>query len=149
LAQPGPLTATDAAVIPTGAFRVRLLTQWTRYDEQFGVPGTAANVAIPFAHGLNVDSLGVSQIPRLAATQSQIRSASGLPQFVLDLGKLTTAADTRIVSSPLLVEYGLTRRLMLGVLVPLVQTRTSVVAQLNQRKDSLAYNVGVNPARVS
>ena len=147
LAQPGPLTTTDAALIPAGTFRVRMLTQWTRYDGLFGVPGIAANVDVPLAYGLNVDSLGVAQIPSLATTQSQIRSISGLSQFMLNLGKLATGADTRVVSSPLVVEYGLSRRLMVGFLVPLVQTRSTVVAQLNQKNIPGAFNVG--PAQIS
>lgn len=148
-AQPGPITTSDAALIPSGSFRVRLLTQWTRYDGLFGVPGVPANVDVPQGFRLNVDSLGVSQIPSLGTAQSEIRSASGLPQFSLNLGKLTTAADTRIVSSPLIVEYGITKRWMIGVMASLVQSRTTVVSQLNNRLDPLAYNVGPNPARFS
>ena len=37
-------------------------------------------------------------------------------------------ANSRIVTAPLIVEYGLTSRLTLGVVVPLVETRTTLVA---------------------
>jgi hypothetical protein len=54
-----------------------------------------------------------------------------------------TQGDSRAVTSPLIIEYGLSSRLTLGVTVPLVQTRTTLITTLNQQR-GLA-NVGPNP----
>ena len=50
----------------------------------------------------------------------------------------------RSVVSPVAIEYGVTNRLTIGVVVPLVQTRTTLFAELNP--DTGFANVGPNPA---
>jgi hypothetical protein len=133
---------TDALVIPRGDMRVRQLTQWTRYDDLLGVPGFSS--ATPLASTFSTDSLGTRQIPTLAPTETSIRALSGLTGFRLTAGNLAATADSRIVTSPLVVEYGVTDRLMVALVVPLVQTRTTFVFALNP---SLGFaNVGPNPA---
>ncbi|MDB4876187.1 MAG: hypothetical protein JWM41_2633 [Gemmatimonadetes bacterium] len=132
----------DATVLPQRALRFRALSGWTRYDELLGNGGTH-NVAAPLA----TDSLTPLQIPAFSSIQSAIAAASGLSAFRLTAGRLTAAADSRIVTAPLIVEYGLTSRLTLGIVVPLVETRTTLEAQLNPKLGSAT--VGPNPALTS
>jgi hypothetical protein len=132
---------TDALVIPRGDLRVRQLTQWTNYDDLFGVPGISS--ATPVASTFSTDSLGTRQIPTLAPAEAAIRALSGVTGFRLTAGKLAATADSRIVTSPFVVDYGVTDRLMVSLVVPLVQTRTTFVFALNS---SLGFaNVGPNP----
>jgi hypothetical protein len=135
---------TDATVIPRGGVRLRLLTEWTRYDELFGVPGVASGRTAQLAAGLATDSLGPREISALSSTETAVRAASGLTGFRLTAGKLVATANSRVVTSPLVAEYGLTSRLTVGLMVPLVQTRTTVFAALNP--DTGFANVGPNPA---
>jgi hypothetical protein len=58
-------------------------------------------------------------------------------------GQLTAAANSRVMTAPLILEYGLTSKLTLGVVVPLVETRTTLQAQLNPKVAQ--GNVGLNP----
>ncbi len=130
----------NAATLPSREWRVRLLTAWTRYDALFTDSSSAPrNLAASF----NSDSLGVAQLPILAPEETAIRALTGDPSFRLTAGQLVSAANSRVVTAPLILEYGLTRRLTLGVVVPLVETRTTLYAQLNPRL-GLA-NVGPNP----
>jgi hypothetical protein len=129
----------DATVLPRRAVDFRLLTSWTRYDQLIGV-GAAHNIAA----SLNTDSLGSTLVPQFAVAENAIRSAAGLPNFRLTAGNLVAIADSRIVTAPLIAQYGLTSRLTVGVVIPLVETRTTLFAQLNPR--SGAANVGPNPA---
>ena len=129
----------DATVLPSRAIRVRILSGWTRADELFGT-GSTRNLASPLA----TDSLGVQQIPLLAPIETQIRAASGLSSFRLTAGQLVAIGNSRAVTAPLILEYGVTRRLTVGVVVPLVETRTTLYGQLNP-KLGLA-NIGPNPA---
>jgi hypothetical protein len=76
-----------------------------------------------------------------------VQQATGLSNLHATAGGITTAANSRIVTAPVIVEYGLTRRLTLGVVVPLVETRTTLIAGLNQSKT--AANVGLNPAIIN
>lgn len=130
----------DATVLPSRALRLRLLTSWSRYDALLGTPGSPRNIAASLA----TDSLGSAQLPILTASETAIRTASGLSNFRLSAGQLAAVADSRIVTAPLIVEFGLSSRLTIGVVVPLVETRTTVNATLNQ-KTGFA-NVGANPS---
>jgi hypothetical protein len=129
----------DATVLPSRTFRVRQLIAWTRADELLG-SGPLRNLGSTFA----TDSLGSQQVPSFAPVETQIRAASGLANFRLTAGQLVAVANSRVVTAPLILEYGLTRRLTLGIVVPLVEARTTVNGQLNPTL-GLA-NVGPNPA---
>jgi hypothetical protein len=132
----------DATVLPQRGLRFRGLSAWTRYDELLG-NGGPRNIASSLA----TDSLTVAQLPSLSPTENAIRTASGLSAFRLTAGQIGAAADSRIVTAPLIVEYGLSSRLTLGVVVPLVETRTTIEAQLNPKLGRA--NVGPNPALTS
>jgi hypothetical protein len=129
----------DATVLPRRAVDFRLLTSWTRYDQSFGV-GDEHHIAST----LNTDTLGPALVPQFSAAESAIRSASGLSNFRLTAGNLVAVGDSRIVTAPLIAQYGLTNRLTVGVVIPLVETRTTLFAQLNPKLGSA--NVGPNPA---
>ena len=119
--------------------RVRALTAWTRFDALLG-DGSLRNIAATLA----TDSLGVKQMPFFTPSETEIRTASGLANFRLTAGQLVAVANSRVMTAPVILEYGLTRRLTLGVVVPLVESRTTVQSQLNPTV-GLA-NVGPNPA---
>jgi hypothetical protein len=129
----------DATVPPMGAGRIRMLTSFTRWDDYLGDGGTR-NIGSLFA----TDSLGVAQMPRLVTNQAVIRTASGLPNFRLTAGNVVSIANSRIMTAPLILEYGLLSHVTIGVVVPLVETRTTLFAQLNPRVGTA--NVGPNPA---
>lgn len=131
----------DATVLPSRVFRVRGLVSFGRYDELLG-NGGSRNIGSLLA----TDSLGVAQIPAFAPLENAVRNASGVSNFRLNAGQLTAVADSRVVTAPLILEYGLSSRLTIGVAVPLVETRTSLSAALNP-KPGLA-NVGVNGSAV-
>jgi hypothetical protein len=133
----GPLQ--DATVLPSRAFMIGGSSAWTRFDELLG-DGGKRNLAA----GLSATTLGSSQLPTLAVPEADIRSAAQLPSFQLNAGQITAVANSRIVTAPIILQYGLTSKLTLGVVVPLVETRTTLIAGLNQKLG--AANVGVNPA---
>lgn len=136
---------TDASVLPRRAFSLTAAANWTRFDELLGVPGAPYNLGQSFS----ADSLGVAQVPSFAASQNAIRAATGNSAFSLNAGQLTTVANSRILTAPLIAQYGLTNKLTLGVVIPLVETRTTVTTRLNAKRDSTSLarfaNVGPNP----
>jgi hypothetical protein len=135
----------DARVLPRGTFRFRQLISWTRYDALYGAAGSGSD-ATPLGGAFSDAALGTSALPGLAPTQSAIAALAAQPAFALSVGRLTTTADSRIATAPLVGEYGLTSKLTIGVMVPLVETRTTVLTQLNPI-GSTSANVGINPAR--
>jgi hypothetical protein len=140
-AQPTTTLAPDAATLLRGVLRGRVLTGWNRAAVLFGVPGADGTTSLTY--GLNADSLGTAAIPLLQPNESAIRAVSNVSAFRLNLGKLVTGGDSRVVTSPLIIEYGLSSRVTLGLSVPVVQTRTTLITTLNQQR-GLA-NVGPNP----
>jgi hypothetical protein len=70
------------------------------------------------------------------------------PMQRLTFGKLDVRSDARIVTTPFVLEYGVTRRLSIGVMVPMVQTRRTAQVRVNARAEGEAStsNMGFLPA---
>ena len=132
----------DASVVPKGAFRLRVITEWHRYDELYDRTLQGARDHRQLGTSLASDNLGVQQFPALAATQNALRALTGDVNTTLSLGKFTAAANARVVVVPMVLEYGITSRIALGVNVPFVQTRTNLIVELNHTPGG--GNVGVN-----
>jgi hypothetical protein len=124
----------DAVPSPAGMLRLRLANVWTRFDERFG-----ANEPSPLGAGLSTDSLGVAQLPLLASREVALRTLAIDPALRLSLGRLQVASNARIVTTPIALEFGVTRRFSVGLVVPVVQTRR--VAQAVVSGDSTWANV--------
>ena len=129
----------DAAPIPQRALRFRVTTGWTRFDERFIAGGRRS-----LSDEVSSDSLGTAQLPYLAPIERGLRTLAADPNARLSLGRLAAYSDARIVTTPIVFEYGLTRRLSIGVIVPIVQTRRNIAFGIN--KDSSA-NVGFVASR--
>ncbi len=137
-----PLTLShteDAAPIPKGTLRFRVTTGWTRFDERFVADGRRS-----LTDEISADSLGSAQLPLLAPVEKGLRTLAADPTARLSLGKLAAYSDARIVTTPIAFEFGLTRRLSIGVMFPVVQTRRNIAFGIN--KDSSA-NVGYIASR--
>jgi hypothetical protein len=136
--------AEDAIPIPGGWLRLSVLNSWERYDSRFGESGTVRALG----DELSTDSLGPRQLPRLAAIEAGLQTLTNDPTQRLTFGRLDVRSDARIVTTPIALEYGITRRLSFGVVVPIVQTRRSAQVRVNQRaKDDTTKtsNVGILP----
>ena len=125
----------DAAPLPAGMLRLRIANVWTRFDERFAATGST-----PLGAGLSADSLGVAQLPLLASREIALRTLAADPALRLSLGRLQVTSNARIVTTPIALEFGVTRRLSIGVVVPVVQTRR--VAQAVVSGDSTWANAG-------
>ena len=132
----------DASVVPLHTFRLWVRTEWQRYDELFDQTLTGTRDHRQLGTSLASDELGVGQFPALAMTQNALRALTGDANTTLSLGRFTANANARVVVAPMTLEYGLTSRIALGVNVPFVQTRTTLITELNHTPG--AGNVGVN-----
>ena len=129
----------DAAPIPRGMLRVKATTGWTLFDERFIAGGRSA-----LGDAFATDSLGPRQLPALAPVEQGLRSLANDNRMRLSFGRLAATSGARIVTTPVALEYGLTSRISIGVLIPLVQTRQTI--QLHVNGDS-SGNVGFVPLR--
>ncbi|MEP6620599.1 MAG: hypothetical protein ABJE47_14845 [bacterium] len=128
----------DAAPIPQGVLRFRMTTGWTRFDERFTGTGRRS-----LGDDLSTDSLGPRQLPALNAVEQGLQSLTNDNRTRLTFGRLAASSGARIVTTPFVLEYGVTRRLSVGVLIPIVQTRQAVHITVNS--DSTG-NVAFVPA---
>lgn len=124
----------DATVVPRGLFRLRATTVWTRFDERFTGDGREA-LGAPYTS----NALGRAQLPAFGVVDSLASLAAGQP-LSLSLGQSRLDARGRREIVPLGLEYGLTRRITVGVTVPLVRSRVTVQLRL----DSTGATVGPN-----
>jgi hypothetical protein len=128
----------DGTVLLRHELGIRGLVGFGRYDTQLGDGGTRSMAA-----SFTSDSLNGAQIKQLTFSETQIRTLTGNSAFAIKAGQLTAAANSRVLTVPLILEYGLTSKLTIGVVVPLVETRTTMQAQLNPT--TALANVGANP----
>ncbi|MBA3672664.1 MAG: hypothetical protein H0W68_11685, partial [Gemmatimonadaceae bacterium] len=133
----------DASPIPSGMLRVRITTGWTRFEDRF----TASGGRRSLGDELSTDSLGARELPGLAPVEAGLRTLAGDPRLRLTLGRLQTLSDARIVTTPIAMEYGVTSRLSVGLVVPVVQTRRTIQLRVNQDSARLG-NVGFVPERL-
>jgi hypothetical protein len=129
----------EARTLPAGVFRLSVADSNSHYSELYGPGGTP----VPVLAGLSVDSLGVRTLPRLGPAQTAIQSLSGLSNFNLSLGNTTVTSSVRVQTIPVAFEAGITRWLTLRVMVPIVNTRTDIFANINSNR--FEGNVGLNP----
>jgi hypothetical protein len=129
----------DALTVPGGTLHWGIDAFWALASDQYG-PGGALR---PLGAGLSVDSLTTAQLPALTPLQTALRSLVGSNSVNVSLGKTSVSQNNRIQTTALAVEYGLTRRIQIGVTVPLVKTRRSVFLTANPGGQG---NIGVNPA---
>ncbi len=131
----------DASPIPVGMLRFRITTGWSRYDERFINGGTRS-----LSDDISSDSLGPRQFPLLAPVENGLKTLSNNAATRLTLGRLAAQSDVRTVTTPIALELGVTRRLSVGIMVPIIQTRRSIHIAVNADSTRLG-NVGYVPER--
>lgn len=139
----------DALVLPRGALRIRVLNQWARFNERYGMntPGRQDGDLEPLAIDFNLDTIGVAQFPRVAPVQAGFRQLTGITDFTLSLGRTVVNSEVSVSATPIVAELGLTSRFSVGVVVPFVRTKNEIFFDANPA--GIEGNVGFNPALAS
>lgn len=132
----------NAAPMPAGMLQMRVTTGWARFDERFAISGRT-----PLGDDITTTAFGAAQLPRLAPVETGLQTLAGDPALKLSLGRIDAISDARIVTTPVALEYGLTRRLSVGLMIPIIQTRRSFSLRVNPDSANLG-NVGYVPARL-
>ncbi|HMU62959.1 MAG TPA: hypothetical protein PKA66_14345, partial [Gemmatimonadales bacterium] len=117
---------------------------------RFGIGGDFANINNQFFQGTEepyraqfaTSTLGTAYYPGLAANQAQIASLTGNANYALSLGGATMQAQASIGTLQLGATVGLTSRLSLFGVVPIVRQQV----QVDYRIDGTGANTGFNPA---
>lgn len=94
----------------------------------------------PLGWFLTGDSVG-GTVPALTRLQQDVRTAGGLPGFIASLGRGALVVRSERRTLPITLDYGITRRFAVGLMVPLVRVRV----REHFRLDSATANLGANP----
>lgn len=132
----------DATTPARGMLRFHAATAWTRYDARFAASGVA-----PLGALFTSDSLGAREIPRLAVAESLVAAATDAP-FRLTMGRSRLDATAREEIIPLSMEYGITNRFSVSVMMPVVRKRVAVQFRLDTA-GGFGANVGPNQHRTN
>jgi len=139
--------ADDATVVPRGLVRIGIQPTWARANERFsdGLNGRKKGDPERLGIDYDVDSLGPSRLEPLRSLTGDLQVLTGKTSVPSTLGRLRVDFDASTVTTPISVEYGLTRRITLGVLVPYVKTRNEV--SLIPNPERTGGTIGLNPSR--
>ncbi|HEX4932680.1 MAG TPA: hypothetical protein VFV33_05830, partial [Gemmatimonadaceae bacterium] len=137
----------DATVVPKGLVRIGIQPTWGRANERFsdGLNGRTKGASERLAIDYDVDSLNPARFEPLRAIQGSLQTLAGKSAIASSLGRLRVDYDLSTVVMPITAEFGLTRRLTLGALVPYVRTRNEVSLIPNPGRSE--GTLGINPAR--
>lgn len=142
--------STDATVLPRGVLRVTVAPTWSRYHERFadGLGSAKRGGVEPLARDYQRDSLGASVIPLLGPVGVSLQGLLGTSSGpALSLGRLDSRFDASVARTPIVVDYGLTRRIMLTAVLPLMRTYNEV--SLVPNAGGTTGTMGVNPSFTS
>ncbi len=131
----------DAWTLPAGIARIGLSTRFAFGDDLFDRNGTRLPLGAPYGRA-RVDA---ATLPFLATIESEVRAASGEPDFRVNLGAIRADIRRQVQTIPLELSVGLTNRLMLRVSAPLVATEH----QTSWTLDPTDATVGINPGLLS
>jgi len=136
----------DALVLPRGVFRLRIIGQWTWFNERYGMdtPGRPDGALEPLGVDFTLDTIGVRQFPNLASLQTGLQSLTGNPNWHATLGNTVVNLRDHVVAFPLVFEAGLSKRLSIGIQIPYVHTQSSAFFNVNTAGTN--GNLGFNPA---
>jgi hypothetical protein len=129
--------ATERTDAPAhGVLRVTFDPVIMAWDARFTDQGR-----IGLGAALTGDTVGSAHIPALARLEQDVRTVSGISGFVASLGAGLFAVHEERRSYPITAELGLTDRLSVRLMVPIVRVATRTHLTLSAR----TANVGANP----
>jgi len=102
-----------------GVLRVTFDPRIVAWDAQF-VGGARLSLGLP----LSGDTVGGASIPVVARLEQDVRTASGIAGFVANLGRSLLSVRQERRTTPITAELGLTDRLSVSVMVPIVRVAT-------------------------
>lgn len=129
----------DATVAPRGVLRIGVSPRFGQWKERLTPNGDREPLGAVFSP----DTLGAS-LPWVAGLAPPLAVLTGQPAPPLSLGSLRTSLDVTEVQTHIALDYGLTERLGLQVLVPYVKNRVHVRAVAND--GGAGPTLGFNPA---
>jgi hypothetical protein len=119
--------ADDAAVLPKGRWRVRLVTSYTEASNEFGPQGDIQSVGNKYSRNLDAQFLQILS-PATREVVKALNSMSPGRGDALEAAMLDTKVDSEFFTNLFVAEYGITDRLSVGLILPMVHANINVNA---------------------
>ena len=129
----------DGSIAPRGVLRIGITPRWEQWKDVFDASGERK----PLGSRVSTDNLG-SGFPFLPALATNLALLTGTASPALTFGSLQTLVDVTQVRTDISLDYGVTRRLGVQVLVPYVKNRVHVLPFLADNGGGAT--LGFNPA---
>lgn len=133
----------DAAVLKKGVLEVDFGADWRSAYDRYKSNGSSKTE--PLGKRWSLDSITASTFPILTPIQNLVRTLTGLSNAAVSLGGTSTKLTQRTTTVPIAFSAGVTKRLTVGVTVPLVQVESDVLFTTKDANSSSA-NISFNPA---
>lgn len=132
------LYADDAETLPEGRFRVRLVTAFAGTDSEFQNNGAAESIGSVYSRPLDMRLLNVINPQTKSLSQALNAVQPGLGED-LTIAALNMDVSSQIISNIFALEYGITRDISVGIIVPVVYADIKVKAdsEPNERFQTL------------
>jgi hypothetical protein len=139
----------DATLPKKGELRFSIGSVWNSWFERYGqgTPGRPNGSLEPLGINFNFDTIGVAQFENLGAVQTSIRSLAGIPGFTASLGSSNVQLRDDLLTTPVSLEIGITKRISLSAMVPFVTATSHVNFLMNPT--GLEPTLGFNPTLVA
>jgi len=134
--------ADDAKVLPKHVWRVQLISTMSYIEDKFDSSGTSVSLGSGYSQTINAQFLAALKPQAQNLVKSLNQVSPGLGDH-LDIADLGMNIETNIMANRFVMEYGLTDRLSVGVILPVVHAEVSVKAnssttdQFNQTLNSV------------
>ncbi len=122
--------ADDAMVLPKGRFRVRLVTTYSAIDTKYDASGDNFSLGSPFSRSIDGKFLSsIAKQSQLAESVKQFSQTNALAAQALmaeEIARLDTKIESQVIANTFALEYGLTERLCIGIILPVVHGEVEV-----------------------
>ncbi len=149
LALPHPAAADDAKVLPQGRWRLRAVTSFSQAEGKYGDDQLTQSLGSPLSRPITANFLTkagiVKGLDEIAARKNLFKAGEG-DQFLNEtIADLESSIRTEVYSLTLVAEYGLTSRLSVGLIVPMVHGKTEFEGRLTPSANYLAATEALAP----
>lgn len=121
------VNAGDAKTLPHGRFRLQLISGFSKVDDEFNSQGSSVSIGSNYSTTINTNFLSLMQ-PEAAKAIQQLKAALPALGENLDIASLGLDLSSNVLTNVMTLEYGITDRLSVGLIVPVVHAEVKVKA---------------------
>jgi hypothetical protein len=121
------LKADDAGVLPEGVWRVQMISAFSFIEDRFDSTGTSTSLGSDYSQTISTPFLAALK-PQVSELMKTMKAVNPSINENLDIANIGMDIESVVYSNRFALEYGLTKRLSVGIILPIVYADVSVNA---------------------